>query len=109
VSRARSILDACLPWAGLLIGIPGIGFVHQFGSAGMFNDCRGVSPGPLIIVAAIGLLLCLAAGIASWRSVRSDPGPRRVIGVISAGSAALFAFAIILPVIAALLLPPCFE
>ena len=108
MSRARPLLDAMMPWAGLVVGIVGAGFVHQFGSEGVFNDCRAVSPAPLLIVALIGLLLCLAAGLASWRSVRSDSGARRVIGVISAGSAALFAFAIILPMIAALLLPPCF-
>ena len=109
MSRARALLEAFLPWAGLVVGILGAGFVHQFGSDSVFNDCRANTPGPLLIVAISGLLLCVAAGLASWRSVRSDAGSRRVVGVISAGCAALFAFAILLPIIASLILPPCFQ
>ena len=105
------LIDAFLPWAGLTIGLLAAGLVHQIGSEGMFNDCRSVSPGPLLIVALLGLLACGAAGLASWRAMRgNDAGAtRRVIGAISVGCAALFAFAILLPMIASLVLPSCFQ
>jgi hypothetical protein len=34
---------------------------------------------------------------------------RRVVATISVGAAALFVFSMILPVIASLILPPCFQ
>ena len=97
-----------MPWAGLVVGLVAAGFVHQFGAEGMFNDCRTVSPGPLLIVSIVGLLATIGAGLASMGPVRSETGARRVVAAISVGMAALFAFAIILPMIAALVLPPCF-
>jgi hypothetical protein len=107
----REKLVAFMPWAGLTIGLLAMILVHQIGSEGMFNDCRSVSPGPLLIVAFVGLLACGVAGLGSWRAMRSgDSGAtRRVIGAISVGCAALFAFAILLPMIASLVLPPCFQ
>lgn len=106
----RQLIEAFMPWAGLVIGLLAVAIVHQFGSDGVFNDCRVVSPGPLLIVAALGLIACVLSGLWSWRSVRSSGSEvRRVVATISAGSAALFVFAIILAMIAALVLPPCFQ
>jgi hypothetical protein len=107
--RARQLLDALAPWAGLVVGLVAFSVVHQYGSDGTFNDCQAVSPGPLLIVALLGLLACAAAAFASWRTIRgSGDEPRRVVAVISIGSAVLFVFAILLAIIAALVLPPCF-
>lgn len=108
--RERSFLSRFAPWAGLAIGVLAVAIVHQFGSDGVFDNCRANSPGPLLIVAAVGLLICLVSGLVSWRSIRKDADEaRRVVGVVSAGSAALFAFAILLAMIAAIALPPCFQ
>jgi membrane associated rhomboid family serine protease len=101
---------AFVPWAGLVVGLISAAVVHQFGSEGTFDHCRTISPGPLLVVAAIGILACVASGLASWRGIRgSDDEARRVVGVISAGMAALFIFAILLAMIASLVLPPCFQ
>ena len=108
MSRRSAILSALMPWTGLLVGLPAFAFVHQFGSAGMFNDCSAVGSGPDWIVAIIGLVLCVFAGVASWRSA-SEGEVRRVIAIISAGSAALFVFGILLALVASLMLPPCFQ
>jgi len=98
------------PWAGLVIGLMAVAIVHQFGSDGVFDDCRANSPGPVLIVAAIGLLICALSGIASWRSARAGSDEvRRVVGLVSVGSAALFGFAILLAMIATITLPPCFQ
>jgi hypothetical protein len=107
VSR-KSQFVMLMPWAGLVVGLVAAAFVHQFGAEGVFNDCRAISPVPLLIVSLVGLLASLGAGAASLRSARTEAGAARVVAVISVGMAALFAFAILLPMAAALILPPCF-
>jgi hypothetical protein len=110
MKRTKALVQAFMPWAGLTVGIFAVVLVHQFGSDGTFNACATVSPGPLLVVAAAGLVACVAAGLGSWRSThRSTSVARRVIGIVSIGCAVLFAFAILLPMIAALVLPPCFH
>jgi hypothetical protein len=110
VKEARGLAEALLPWAGLIIGLIAAAFVHQYSSDSTFDHCRTASPGPLLIAAAIGLLACLLSGLASWRGIRRQANDaRKVVAIVSVGMAALFAFAILLPMIAALLLPPCFK
>jgi hypothetical protein len=110
VKRNSSLKEASLPWAGLVLGTLAAGFVHQFGSDSAFDKCHAVIPGPVLLVAAAGLLTCLFAGIVSWRSLRGEEDlARRVIAVISVGCASLFGLAILLPALAALVLPPCFQ
>jgi hypothetical protein len=98
------------PWAGLVVATLAAGTVHQFGSEGVFDDCTLITPVSLLIVCALGLVACGAAGWVSWRVARnpSEGRARKVAGVISAGMAALFVVAILLPMIAAVVLPPCF-
>ena len=61
MNRLRRFLAAFAPWAGLVIGVLALAVVHQFGSDSTFNDCRGTSPGPLLIVAVLGLTCVLTA------------------------------------------------
>lgn len=109
MTRTRAFAEAFMPWAGLVIGLIAAGFVHQFGSEGTFDHCETLAPVPAVIVAILGLVVTLAAGVLSWRRGRTTDGARRVISTVSAGMALLFAFAIILPVIAAALIPSCFQ
>jgi len=110
MNRERRFVVAFMPWAGLAIGLVAAGFVHQYGSDSTFDHCATASPGPLLIVATTGLLACLISGVASWRGVKgSTNDARRVVAVISTGMAALFAFAILLPMAASLILPACFR
>ena len=107
--RSGALADAFAPWAGLAVGVFAVAFVHQFGSDGTFDKCATIAPGPLLVVAVIGLVACLVAGSISWRSRRGSADPaRRVVAIISVGCSALFALAILYPMIAALMLPPCF-
>ena len=108
MTRPRAFAEAFMPWAGLVIGLIAAAFVHQFGSEGTFDHCETLAPGPAVVVAIVGLVVTLAAGVLSWRGRRSADNTRRVISTISTGMALLFAFAIILPVIAAALIPSCF-
>ncbi len=109
--RRGPLADMLQPWAGLGVGILTAGLVHQIGSEGVFNSCKPVSPVPLIIVAVLGIVVTTAAGIASSQVLRGkeETAARKVVAVISAGSAALLVFSMILPVIASLILPPCFQ
>ena len=109
MSRARAFAEALMPWAGLVIGLIAAAFVHQFGSEGTFDHCETLAPGPAVVVAIVGFVVTLVAGVLSWRSRHSTDGTRRVISTISTGMALLFAFAIMLPVIAAALIPSCFQ
>jgi hypothetical protein len=108
VKRARQIVVLLAPWAGLIVGLIAFGIVHQYGSEGSFDECHTVSPGPLLLVAIVGLLACGASGYVSWRTMRSAD-TRGVAAIISVGMAALFVFAILLAMIAVLVLPPCFQ
>ena len=111
MKRRGQFADSLLPWAGLGIGMIAAGVVHQFGSQGTFDHCRAISPIPLTIVALVGMIVTTVAGAASWRVLRGeDETPaRKVVATVSVGSAALFVFSMILPAIASLVLPPCFQ
>lgn len=99
-----------MPWAGLVAGIVGGALAHQFGSDGTFDDCAVISPVPLLIIALLSLALVVVGGLESLRVVRSESETpaRRVVAIVSIGMAALFIMAIVLPMIASLVLPPCF-
>ena len=109
MTRTRAFAEAFMPWAGLVIGLIAAGLVHQFGSEATFDPCETLARVQAVLVAILGLVVTLAAGVLSWRSGRTSDGARRVISTVSAGMALLLAFAIILPVIAASLIPSCFQ
>ena len=109
MSKARHVMHLATPWLGLIIGLPALIMVHQFGSQGTFDDCRDLAPGPVMAVAIVGLVACVLSGLASWRGIAAYPdSARRLAGIISFACAILFAFAIVLAIIATLMLPPCF-
>lgn len=109
--RSGEFLDLMMPWTGLVTAFVALAVAHQFGSDGMFDNCLAVSPVPLIAVSLVAIAAAAAGGLVSWRVFRneSEAPARKVIAIVSAGSAALFSVAMILPVIAALVIPPCFE
>lgn len=110
MKQESSLSEALMPWAGLVVGVLAAGFVHQFGSEGTFDKCGTIAPVPLLIAALIGLVACTSAGRVSWKALRSEGDiARRVVAVISVGCAAVFSLAIILPMIASIVLPPCFQ
>jgi hypothetical protein len=109
MKRSAQLFEAFTPWAGLVVGLFAAGFVHQFGSESTFDHCEAMPPVPLIIVSVGGLLATLGSGLVSWQGIRTSDGTRRTISIISVGMSALYAFAIILPGIAAMLIPRCFQ
>ncbi len=111
MKRSSKLVDLLMPWAGLITGVLALSVAHQFGSDGVFDDCLAFSPGPLLTVSAVMVAATLAGGFASWLVFRNDAEApaRKVVAVISLGASALFVLAMILPMIAAVVIPPCFQ
>ncbi|HEX6741011.1 MAG TPA: hypothetical protein VF079_04355 [Sphingomicrobium sp.] len=106
-----ALWQAFKPWAGLVAAVAGAAVAHQFGAFGTFDHCPAISPGPLLAVAALCMIVVIAAGWASAQVARldSESAPRRLAAVISVGMAGLALFATLLPMIASLTLPRCFQ
>ena len=99
------------PWAGMVAGVLAAAFAHQFGSDATFDNCQRFAPLPLLLVAALCLVAALAGAVVSLGVLRRAPAQSsdKVVAVISVGFALLAGLAIILPMIGALILPPCFQ
>jgi hypothetical protein len=110
VKTAR-IRDGFMPWAGLALGTLGAGLAHQIGADSTFQDCRVGSPALVIAGALAGLTLVALGALGSWRVYGAgDESPvRRFIAALSLMACAIYAIAIILPFIAAMLIPRCWE
>jgi hypothetical protein len=109
--RTERFRDRFMPWAGLALGTLGAGFAHQLGSEATFQDCQFSSPAIVIVGAIVGLLLVALGALGSWRVYAADgEGPaRRLVAVVSLMACALFALAIVLPFIAAMVIPRCWQ
>ena len=109
--RGASIRDGFMPWAGLALGTLGAGLAHQIGADATFQDCRVGSPLVVTIGAIVGLVLIALGAAGSWRVYGSggEAPPRRFIAVVSMMACALYAIAVILPFIAAMVIPRCWE
>jgi hypothetical protein len=105
----RRFRDGFMPWAGLALGTTGFFLAHQLGSNATFQDCRVGSPWFVIAGTIIGLALIVVGALGSWRiyATHGETSVRRVIAAVSLMSAVLFALAVILPFIAALIIPRC--
>jgi len=108
---ANGLWEAFRPWAGLVAAVLAGAVAHEFGAFGTFDHCAAISPGPLLIVAAVCLVVALAGAWVSAQVARvsSETPPRKLAGVISVGFALLVLMATILPMIASLTLPQCFQ
>jgi hypothetical protein len=109
--KAERIRDRFMPWAGLALGTLGAGLAHQIGSEATFQDCTVGSPGIVIVGAIVGLLLVALGALGSWQVYNGDgEGPaRRLVAVVSLMACGLFALAIVLPFIAAMVIPRCWQ
>jgi hypothetical protein len=109
--KTERIRDRFMPWAGLALGTLGAGFAHQLGSDATFQDCRVASPLVVIIATLVGLALVGLGAIGSWRVYGGDgeTPARRMIAVVSLMACGVFAMAVILPFIASLVIPRCWQ
>jgi hypothetical protein len=109
--KTERLRDRFTPWAGLALGTVGFFLAHQVGSDSTFENCRIGSPWVVILGTILGLGIIAIGALASWPIFRSDreERTRRTIAAISLMSAALFALAVVLPLVAALVIPRCWE
>ena len=109
--KAEGFRDRFMPWAGLALGTCGAGIAHQLGADSTFQDCRAGSPEVIIVGTIVGLALIALGALGSWRVYgREEEGPaRRLVATVSLLTCVLFAMAVILPFIASLVIPQCWQ
>ena len=107
--RTKSIRDGFMPWAALALGTVGYFLAHQIGSDATFQDCRVGSPWIVVLGAVVGLAVIGAGGLGSWgvyAAERESPA-RSLIAIVGLLACGLFAIGVILPFIAAFIIPSC--
>jgi len=107
--NTKSIRDGFMPWAGLALGTTGFFLAHQIGSDSTFQDCRIGSPLIVILGTLVGLAVIGLGAIGSWSvyAAESESPARRLIATGGLLACALFTIGVILPLIAALVMPGC--
>ena len=103
--------DRFMPWSGLALSTLGGGLAHQLGADSTFQDCRVGSPSIVILGSILGLALIGLGAFGSWRvfGADSEPPARHMIATVSLMACAIFALAVILPLIASLVIPGCWQ
>ena len=109
--RTKSIRDGFMPWAGLSLGTTGYFLAHQIGSDSTFQDCRVGSPLMVIVGTLVGLGVIGAGAFGSWGVYAADTETpaRKLIAVVGLLACALYVIGVILPLIAALIIPGCWS
>ena len=107
--KTTSIRDGFMPWAGLALGTAGYFFAHQLGSDSTFQDCRVGSPLIVLLGTVLGLAIIGAGALGSWRvyAAESEAPARRLIAAVGLLACCLYAIGVVLPLIAALIIPRC--
>lgn len=108
VERAR---DRFMPWGGIALGALGFFIAHQLGSDSTFQDCRVGSPLIVIVGTLVGLLIIGAGALSSWPVFRNDAetAARKLVASVSLMACVVFAIGVILPFVAAMVIPRCWE
>jgi hypothetical protein len=108
---SERIRDRFMPWSGLALGTLGVALAHQLGGDSTFQDCRIGSPFIVIIGTIVGLALIGLGALGSWRVYGGDgeTPARRMLAIVSIMACGVFAMAVILPFIASLVIPRCWQ
>jgi hypothetical protein len=107
--NSERIRDGFMPWAGLALGTTGYFVAHQIGSDATFQDCRVGSPLIVILGTLLGLLIIGAGALGSWRvyAAEGESPDRKLVATVGLLACALYVIGIVLPFIAALVIPRC--
>src|SRR3954453_461146 len=102
-------LDRFLPWGGIALGTIGFFLAHQIGSDATFQDCRVGSPWIVIVGTLVGLGVIGLGAFGSWGvyAAQSEAPARRLVATVGLMACVLFAIGVILPFIAAMVIPGC--
>jgi len=98
-----------MPWAGLALGTIGYFVAHQIGSDSTFQDCRVGSPLMVIFGTILGVVVIGLGAFGSWGvyAAPSETPARKLIAIVGLLACALYVMGVVLPFIAALLIPQC--
>ena len=107
--KTTSIRDGFMPWAGLALGTVGYFITHQIGSDSTFQDCRVGSPWIVLLGTLLGLAIIGLGALGSWRiyAAEAEPPARRLVAIVGLLACALYTIGVVLPLIAALVIPRC--
>jgi uncharacterized membrane protein YidH (DUF202 family) len=107
--NTERIRDGFMPWAGLALGTTGFFLAHQLGSDATFQDCHVGSPLIVLLGTVLGLAVIGLGAAGSWRiyAAESEGPARRLVAVVGLLACALYVMGVILPLIAALVIPRC--
>ena len=109
--KAERARDRFMPWGGLALGIAGFFVAHQMGADATFQDCRVGSPLIVMVGTILGLAIIAGGALASLSVFRSESEApaRRLIAAVSLLATALFTLGVILPFLASVIIPGCWE
>jgi len=109
--KAERAFDRFLPWGGLALGTAGFFVAHQLGGDSVFQDCAFSSPLMVAIGTVAALILIALGAAASWRvfSADAEPQARKLVSAISLMACLLYTMGVLLPLIAAMIIPRCWE
>lgn len=107
--KTERLRDGFMPWAGLALGTVGYFTAHQLGSDSTFQDCRVGSPWIVLLGTLLGLAIIAAGALGSWRvyTASNEAPARRLVATVGMLACALYAIGVVLPLIAALIIPRC--
>jgi hypothetical protein len=107
--KTKSIREGFMPWAGLALGTIGYFVAHQIGSDSTFQDCRVGSPLMVIFGTILGVVVIGLGAFGSWGvyAAPSETPARKLIAIVGLLACALYVMGVVLPFIAALLIPQC--
>ena len=107
--KTERIRDGFMPWAGLALGTLGYFLTHQIGSDSTFQDFRFSSPWIVILATFVGLVVIGIGALGSWRvyAGEGETPARRLVAVVGLLACALYVIGVVLPLIAALVIPRC--
>ena len=109
--KVKSFRDGFMPWAGLALGTTGYFLAHQLGSDSTFQDCRVGSPLMVVIAMIVGLAVVGVGGLGSWSiyADKDEAPARKLIAIVGLLACILYVIGIILPAVAAMIIPGCWE
>jgi hypothetical protein len=107
--KSERIRDGFMPWTGLALGTSGFFLAHQIGSDATFQDCRVGSPLIVILGTLLGFLVIGLGALGSRRVYVADgeTPARKLIATVGMLACALYVIGLLLPFIAALVIPRC--
>jgi hypothetical protein len=108
--RVESHISRLRAWAGLVVAPVAWAAHHLIGGDLNFADCQAGNGLTLLLIGVAALAIVALGAVLSFGTSRATrPQTTRFIAALSLMASALFALTILVQIVAALTLPPCFR